>query len=1121
MAVRAWPWANRAFYALAALGVGLLSGCGKVLEYPDPELEQSALLCNDGIDNDYDGLADCEDARCDGFCSEESARTCGDGRDNDGDGLTDAADPRCWLSRAPQAASCSGANGVNFVETFDTIPVGPVTAPWWAEGTLPASGECVVCVEFRDTTGRLLGVPGRLENGQDPAAMFFYNTTGADRLDRNLGVLVRREAFAGSFENFELTFTAAIQPQTLLRAAFVPIELAPAFESPQNVEQKAALSLTLDATGTTPELTLEVGGVPFAKPLPFTQGFCDETLCNEFPLAVRLTLEESGFVAQVSYPDGAEVELTTPRPTTSRLAPSRLVFSGGSAVPSNWVLLDDVRVRVSPELPCGIAVPEIPGKSCEFSERLSSFGHGVSVARAPDGEYCALVTASRDAGAGPEVLSTWRSADAENWTVASDAIELPEHATLIGGGIAADGEGLRAAVAYRLEGGVSAGVTTAKRCGQWEPLAPGPDLALDAEAPSSVLAGGQPEIYFTRPPGALATRSLWRASEGEPVLVASLPAGVGAPVSVVAAGERDLVLVYPLEGAGNAGIGLLVGAPGASVWQSVAGNPVLDLGPSLGQWDGRIRFDDRGVAAATLSFGAGGGFLLYAGRTLAPDRRSADLFDTASLLGVGTAWFAAAGQVFPDLHVVPVPRCGNETCDAEEDCTLCEADCPCLPGELLVDGLAYDRWRPASNHESTGRSQYLVEDPSTLYVTGGEATWGAMLLETALSGDFELSFDLSLSEPVSEDPCTLYLGVGGMPPLLRNSSGSPDATESAIFARIALSAYCGGVTYSVTPVVQTEERRFGEPEPPPATPVDCAQYLEPNVWQHVVLRRVNSRVSVLVPRRDGCGTLEHSLTYAGEASLLAAILAGHGDGGFESCAPGAWGATIENLKLRLLNASEPCAEGRADCSSDAELAGCIDLTSSAEHCGTCGRRCEANQECRNGRCVCSDLAGVLECDGACVDSLASPDHCGGCDAPCPGRCLGGVCDPVLGDCDAPLAVESAGESLMIDFFRQGSSGGLLCKSPVYKQVVLVWTPRESGRAYVELDRGGAVIGVSESEDCDWRVCPAASEVEERTSQDLRSLSFPVEAGKTYRIGLGRRLPAGEGNAEALVKVGFE
>ena len=58
--------------------------------------------CTDGIDNDEDGLTDCDDPDCDNApaCQEPPpppppAEDCTDGIDNDEDGLTDCDDPDC------------------------------------------------------------------------------------------------------------------------------------------------------------------------------------------------------------------------------------------------------------------------------------------------------------------------------------------------------------------------------------------------------------------------------------------------------------------------------------------------------------------------------------------------------------------------------------------------------------------------------------------------------------------------------------------------------------------------------------------------------------------------------------------------------------------------------------------------------------------------------------------------------------------------------------------------------------------------------------------------------------------------------------------------------------------
>jgi hypothetical protein len=55
------------------------------------------MLCDDGVDNDGDGLTDCEDDDCaeDPACQVDVETVCDDGVDNDGDGLTDCDDPDC------------------------------------------------------------------------------------------------------------------------------------------------------------------------------------------------------------------------------------------------------------------------------------------------------------------------------------------------------------------------------------------------------------------------------------------------------------------------------------------------------------------------------------------------------------------------------------------------------------------------------------------------------------------------------------------------------------------------------------------------------------------------------------------------------------------------------------------------------------------------------------------------------------------------------------------------------------------------------------------------------------------------------------------------------------------
>ncbi|MCB9681983.1 MAG: hypothetical protein H6733_10985 [Alphaproteobacteria bacterium] len=60
-----------------------------------PDAPGTAEVCDNGVDDDHDGLMDCQDGDC--LAASTCAETaCDDGADNDGDGLEDCADEDCW-----------------------------------------------------------------------------------------------------------------------------------------------------------------------------------------------------------------------------------------------------------------------------------------------------------------------------------------------------------------------------------------------------------------------------------------------------------------------------------------------------------------------------------------------------------------------------------------------------------------------------------------------------------------------------------------------------------------------------------------------------------------------------------------------------------------------------------------------------------------------------------------------------------------------------------------------------------------------------------------------------------------------------------------------------------------
>ncbi len=86
--------------------------------FADPNclLPSTETSCADGIDNDNDGLIDCDDADCllDPACLPPSSEVCDDGLDNDADGFVDCDDSDCILDAACDAGDgecCAPGNG--------------------------------------------------------------------------------------------------------------------------------------------------------------------------------------------------------------------------------------------------------------------------------------------------------------------------------------------------------------------------------------------------------------------------------------------------------------------------------------------------------------------------------------------------------------------------------------------------------------------------------------------------------------------------------------------------------------------------------------------------------------------------------------------------------------------------------------------------------------------------------------------------------------------------------------------------------------------------------------------------------------------------------------------------
>ncbi len=135
--------------------------------------------------------------------------------------------------------------------------------------------------------------------------------------------------------------------------------------------------------------------------------------------------------------------------------------------------------------------------------------------------------------------------------------------------------------------------------------------------------------------------------------------------------------------------------------------------------------------------------------------------------------------------------------------------------------------------------------------------------------------------------------------------------------------------------------------------------------------------------------------------------------------------------------TEVCNGADDDC--DGSIDEDFDLSTSAEHCGGCGRRCvqgpgASAAACEAGVCVQTCLPGRGDCDGdaanGCENNLDEVDHCGSCANSCTrfeaemncneGRCELLACNEGRRDCD--LNPDNGCESSLDDVTNCGGCG---------------------------------------------------------------------------------------------------
>lgn len=144
----------------------------------DPQLQE---ICDNGTDDDEDGLVDCEDPSC----TQECAEDCDNGEDDDADGQVDCDDSEC--AAEPQ---CLGGYTVSAEITFTSLELSygdGVQAELGEQGTARGSGSITLQAVANDDQGTDFECIGNLV--ADPVAeggffgAFSYSETACEGCD--------------------------------------------------------------------------------------------------------------------------------------------------------------------------------------------------------------------------------------------------------------------------------------------------------------------------------------------------------------------------------------------------------------------------------------------------------------------------------------------------------------------------------------------------------------------------------------------------------------------------------------------------------------------------------------------------------------------------------------------------------------------------------------------------------------------------------------------------------------------------------------------------------------------------------------------------------------------------
>jgi hypothetical protein len=240
----------------AALFATSLAGCTLALGYPSAGTE----ICGNHVDDDLNGLVDCDDAACDGpSCREDSDERCRDHRDNDGDGRRDQEDLGCWPYARTNVERCESVGPTTWASVLDDV-----------DGWAVLEGSATIEPDPRDPTRTVIHLVGTVDHpailigpalagGFEPASIDFEYYAGTAQT--SVGVVV--DGADLSHPNPDGLGIVTFEDVTSILGPFVTVQLGTLVPvtGPRWVTGNFTFQHPIGATATTFDVT--VGGTTY------------------------------------------------------------------------------------------------------------------------------------------------------------------------------------------------------------------------------------------------------------------------------------------------------------------------------------------------------------------------------------------------------------------------------------------------------------------------------------------------------------------------------------------------------------------------------------------------------------------------------------------------------------------------------------------------------------------------------------------------------------------------------------------------------------------------------------------------------------------------------------------